>query len=143
MPTLFTYQKKDKLKSRKQTQFLFANGQSIHVAPIRLIYSIEQAVHHTPVSLLDKIGPAGVLQVGVSAPTRYFRKAVMRNRVKRLLRESYRLEKPYFLSQCAIAHKRINVFILYTNAQVETQIEIQQKVRTALTQLAKKINAIV
>jgi ribonuclease P protein component len=143
VPTLFTYQKKDKLKSRKQTQFLFSNGQSIHVAPIRLIYTIEQATRHTPVSALDIIDAAGVLQVGVSAPTRYFRKAVMRNRVKRLLREAYRLEKPYFLSQCDIAGKRVNVFLLYTNAQVETQIEVQQKVRTALTQLAKKINAIV
>ncbi len=143
MPTLFTYQKKDKLKSRKQTQFLFSNGQSIHVAPVRLIYTIEQSVDHTPMSTSDSIGAMGVLQVGVSAPTRYFRKAVMRNRVKRLLREAYRLEKPYFLSQCTIANKRINVFILYTHAQVESQTEIQQKVRTAFSQLAKKINAIV
>ena len=75
----FTYQKKDKLKSRKQTQFLFSNGKAITMHPIRLIYNIENAE--------SGIFPTGLLQAGVGAPSRHFRKAVQRNRVKRLLRE--------------------------------------------------------
>lgn len=129
MPKIFTYQKKDKLKSRKQTQNLFSNGKAIGVFPIKLIYTIEA------------VDTAGVLQAGVGAPTRTFRKAVQRNRVKRLLREAYRLEKPTFLTQFSLEHKRINLFFLYGNAEVLPQAEIQNKVRTALALLAQKLNA--
>lgn len=129
MPKIFTYQKKDKLKSRKQTQNLFSNGKAIGVFPIKLIYTIEA------------VDTAGVLKAGVGAPTRTFRKAVQRNRVKRLLREAYRLEKPTFLSQFSLEHKRINLFFLYGNAEVLPQAEIQNKVRTALALLAQKLNA--
>jgi hypothetical protein len=38
----FTYQKKDKLKSRKQMQFLFSKGTAINMHPIRLLYTIEK-----------------------------------------------------------------------------------------------------
>ena len=129
MPKLFTYQKKDKLKSRKQTQNLFSTGKAINVFPIKLIYTIEV------------IDTEGMLQAGVGAPTRTFRKAVQRNRVKRLLREAYRLEKPNFLSQFTLGGKRINLFFLYGNAEVLPQLEIQNKVRNALALLVQKLNA--
>lgn len=129
MPKIFTYQKKDKLKSRKQTQYLFSNGKSIGVFPIKLIYTVET------------VDTEGLLQTGVGAPTRTFRKAVQRNRVKRLLREAYRLEKPTFLELFSLEHKRINLFFLYGNAEVLTQVEIQSKVRSALVLLAQKLNA--
>jgi ribonuclease P protein component len=132
---VFTYQKSDKLKSRKQTQHLFSTGQAINVFPIRLIYTIEPIA-----SSLDNISPTSLLQAGVGAPSRTFRKAVQRNRVKRLLREAYRLEKPNFLSQASLDHKRVNLFFLYTDASVLTQVEIQAKVKEALAILVSKLN---
>jgi len=65
--------------------------------PIKLIYTIEA-------------NETGSLQAGVGAPSRTFRKAVARNRVKRLLREGYRLEKPAFVEATSIEHLRINLF---------------------------------
>ena len=109
MPKVFTYQKLDKLKSRKQTQFLFSKGQAITVFPIRLVYTIEifdNTSSTTPSSNL--------LQAGVGAPSNTFKKAVLRNRVKRLLREAYRLEKPSFVNQAALENKKVNLFFLYT-----------------------------
>ena len=135
MPTVFTYQKKDKLKSRKQTQHLFSTGQAINVFPIRLIYTIE------PMATALEMGSASsLLQAGVGAPSRTFRKAVQRNRVKRLLREAYRLEKPNFITQAALDHKRVNLFFLYTDVNVLTQLEIQAKVKEALAILVTKLN---
>ncbi len=135
MPKVFTYHKLDKLKSRKQTQHLFSTGQAITIFPIRLIYTIE------PIATALEMGsPAGLLQAGVGAPSRTFRKAVQRNRVKRLLREAYRLEKPNFLNQAALDNKRVNLFFLYTDASVLTQVEIQAKVKEALALLVTKLN---
>ena len=135
MPKVFTYHKLDKLKSRKQTQHLFSTGQAITIFPIRLIYTIE------PIATALEMGsPAGLLQAGVGVPSRTFRKAVQRNRVKRLLREAYRLEKPNFLNQAALDNKRVNLFFLYTDASVLTQVEIQAKVKEALALLVTKLN---
>jgi len=131
---VFTYQKTDKLKSRKQTQHLFSTGQAINVFPIRLIYTIEAMATNLAQPVLS-----GLLQAGVGAPSRTFRKAVQRNRVKRLLREAYRLEKPNFLTEAVLDNKRVNLFFLYTDAQVLTQAEIQSKVKEALAQLVIKM----
>jgi len=139
---VFTYQKADKLKSRKQTQHLFSSGKAINVFPIRLIYTIEpMASTAQPASLTS------VLQAGVGAPSRTFRKAVQRNRVKRLLREAYRLEKPNFIIQAALNNteinpKRINLFFLYTDALVLTKVEIQEKIKEILSILVTKLNKI-
>ena len=135
MPSTFTYKKTDKLKSRKQTQHLFSTGQAINVFPIRLIYTIEPIPANT-----DNLSLTSLLQAGVGAPSRTFRKAVQRNRVKRLLREAYRLEKPNFISQAALDNKRVNLFFLYTDALVLTQVEIQGKVKEALALLVIKLN---
>ena len=135
MSKVFTYQKADKLKSRKQTQHLFSTGKAINVFPIRLIYTIEPIP-----TTADNLTLTSILQAGVGAPSRTFRKAVQRNRVKRLLREAYRLEKPNFLSQAALEKKRVNLFFLYNDPNVLTQLEIQAKVKEALAILVTKLN---
>lgn len=145
MAKIFTYQKADKLKSRKQTQHLFAKGQSMNAFPIKLIYTIESAnslseILPSPPFNIQEIIDKGLLQAGVGAPSRTFRKAVMRNRVKRLLREGYRLEKPAFLDMAALQGKRVNLFFLYTDKIVLSQNEIKEKIKQLLIRLAEKLN---
>ena len=140
MSKVFTYQKADKLKSRKQTQHLFSTGKAINVFPIRLIYTIEPIP-----TTADNLTLNSILQAGVGAPSRIFRKAVQRNRVKRLLREAYRLEKPNFIIQAALNNtainpKRVNLFFLYTDALVLTKVEIQVKIKEILSILVTKLN---
>ncbi len=134
MPKVFTYQKLDKLKSRKQTQFLFSKGQAITVFPIRLVYTIEIIDNTTTTTRSSNL-----LQAGVGAPSNTFKKAVLRNRVKRLLREAYRLEKPSFVNQAALENKKVNLFFLYTDTLVLPQAEIQAKVKEALALLLTKL----
>ena len=127
----FTYQKKDKLKSRKQMQFLFSKGTAIAMHPIRLLYTIEKEE--------AGIFSNGLLQAGVGAPSRQFRKAVQRNKVKRLLREGYRLEKPNFTNSINLTNTRLNLFFLYVDANVQTQQEIQATIKLLLQKLADKL----
>ena len=146
MTKTFTYQKKDKLKSRKQTQFLFSKGSAISVGPIRLLYTLETedaeefSIENSSKEKFPKGEfQKGVLQAGVGAPSRHFRKAVMRNKVKRLLREGYRMERPAFMNAINIDHKRLNLFFLYTESKVLTQQEIQEKIKAVLQKLADKL----
>ncbi len=77
----YSYPKEEKLKSRKLIDRLFAEGISVSQYPIKLIY-------------LETVLPEKVkIQAGVAVPKKNFKSAVTRNRIKRLLREAYRLNK--------------------------------------------------
>jgi len=77
----YTFPKKEKLKSRKLIDQLFAEGKSISNFPIKLIY------------LQSELPEDVRIQTGVAVPKKNFKSAVKRNRIKRLLREAYRLNK--------------------------------------------------
>ncbi len=77
----FVFPKKEKLKSKKLIEQLFIEGKSINNFPLKLIY------------LKTDFEDGGHIKTGVIAPKKSFKKAVQRNRIKRLLREAYRLNK--------------------------------------------------
>lgn len=77
----FTLGKDERLKSRKLIGRLYTEGKTIKTFPLRMVYIQTEHTSDYPV------------QVGVSVPKRNFKKAVDRNRIKRLLRESYRKQK--------------------------------------------------
>ena len=112
-------------------QFLFSKGTAITMHPIRLLYTIEKEE--------AGIFSNGLLQAGVGAPSRQFRKAVQRNKVKRLLREGYRLEKPNFTNSISIKNTRLNLFFLYVDANVQTQQQIQATIKLLLQKLSDKL----
>ncbi|WP_339660439.1 ribonuclease P protein component [uncultured Polaribacter sp.] len=76
-----TLGKLERLKSRKLIGRLYAEGNSVKAFPLRMMYL--QTAHTSNF-------PA---QVGVSVAKRNFKKAPDRNRLKRLMRETYRLQK--------------------------------------------------
>ena len=80
-----TYPKHEKLKSKTTIDLLFSQGKSVSKFPLRLVYC--------PVDL-----PQGEsIKMGVSVSKKYFKKAVDRNYFKRVLRETYRLNKTVLL----------------------------------------------
>jgi ribonuclease P protein component len=77
----FTYPKHEKLKSKTTIDLLFSEGNSVSKFPLRLVY-----VENTEEN-------AELIKMGVSVSKKYFKKAVDRNYYKRVLRETYRLNK--------------------------------------------------
>jgi len=83
----FTYPKSEKLKSKNTIDLLFSEGKSVSKYPLRLVY--------VPV-VLD--GDQKI-KMGVSVSKKYFKHAADRNYFKRVLRETYRLNKHLLLNQ--------------------------------------------
>jgi len=79
----FTLGKNERLKSRKQIEHLFNDGQRFNFSFFRIFYSIS--------GNSDANKPS--LQAGFAAGSRNFKTAVDRNRIKRLVREAWRLQK--------------------------------------------------
>ena len=77
----FTYPKNERLKSKTTIGFLFSEGKSVSKYPLRLVYRQAEADSE------EKI------KMGVSVSKKYFKRAVDRNYFKRVLRETYRLNK--------------------------------------------------
>ena len=76
-----TYPKSEKLKSKNTIDLLFSEGKSVGKYPLRLVY------------VAGDFGEDVPIKMGVSVSKKYFKKAVDRNYFKRVLRETYRLNK--------------------------------------------------
>jgi ribonuclease P protein component len=81
----FTYPKNEKLKSKITIGLLFTEGKSVSKYPLRLVYNV------------GTFGESEKIKIGVSVSKKYFKKAVDRNYFKRVLRETYRLNKHLLL----------------------------------------------
>ena len=87
--TDFRFPREEKLKHKREIDLLFAKGKWLSCGNLRII-SIDLDKKHQEGFVISK------QKVGVSVSKRYFKKAVDRNRIKRLLREAYRLNKENF-----------------------------------------------
>lgn len=81
----FTYPKNEKLKSKFTIDLLFSKGKSVSKYPLRLVY-VESDYGISEDSTQK-------LKIGVSVSKKHFKHAVDRNYFKRVLRETYRLNK--------------------------------------------------
>ena len=120
--------KAEKLKSRKVVEELFARGKSLNVFPIRISYKF------LPLPADEKV----VFQVGVSVSKRNFKRAVDRNRIKRLLREAYRLQKQELIEVLKKQGKIGYVFFIYTDKQMPQYPIVFDTMSKCLEVLKKK-----
>lgn len=123
----YHYGKEEKLKSRKQIEKLFAEGKHINAFPVKAIYLSESAEVK--------------LQAGVSVSSRYFKKAVDRNRIKRLMREAYRLQKESVQNAVQEKNKQLSLFLIYTGNEVPDYETIYVSVKKILNKLIKILHA--
>lgn len=108
----FTYPKHEKLKSKTTIDLLFSDGNSVSKFPLRLVY-----VENTEEN-------AELIKMGVSVSKKYFKKAVDRNYYKRVLRETYRLNKHLLIDN--LEKPYAFMFFYQTNERLSYQ-EIEEK----------------
>ncbi len=80
------------------------------------------------------------IKIGVGATTRNFKKAVDRNRIKRLLREAYRTEKIPLHNYLEAEKKQVAFFILYIDKTLPEKNIIKNKMPFVIEKLLKVLN---
>jgi ribonuclease P protein component len=104
----FSFTRSEKLKSKKAIESMFAEGQSISAYPLRLVF--------------QKIPNVSSNKVAVSVTKKKFKTAVARNRIKRLLRENYRLNKTVYFNNIT-THYALMILYIGTNKPTFKEIE--------------------
>lgn len=127
MPVSNSYAKAEKLKSRKALNALFTGGKSFAVFPVKVFWMPAAPNSGQPI------------QAGVGVSARHFKKAVDRNRIKRLLRECYRLNKHSLLATLEAEEKKVVVFFLYVGKELPDYTTFNEKMQQALTKLEEQI----
>ena len=130
MPKQYTIGGNERLKSRKQIELLFAEGKSFVVNPFRIYFNETLNPHH----------PMLNIQFGIGVSSKNFKRAVDRNRIKRLTREAWRLQKNELKEKIRTSGKHLNVFFIYTGKEVPDFTLVKDKVAVALKKLLNKID---
>ena len=82
---------------------------------------------------------AAPLQAGFGASSRNFKKAVDRNRIKRLSREAYRLQKQPLLDRLKEKGLSMAVFFIYTGKDLPDYGIVTEKIGVALQKLIREV----
>jgi ribonuclease P protein component len=127
----YTWNKAEKLKSRKRIDQVFKQGKSFTVFPFKVFYLVTGPA--APRS--DKDAP---IQAGFGAGSRHFKKAVDRNRIKRLCREAYRLQKPPLVDHLGARGLSLAVFFVYVGKELPDYQTVTEKIAVILRKLVKE-----
>jgi ribonuclease P protein component len=123
-----TFTKDERLSSKVLIKKLFDEGEKWNFFPFRVIVLKLPIPYNYPVQLL------------ISVPRSIYRKAVDRNRIKRLIRESYRKNK-YLLYE-SLEEKQIQILVCFQyTAKVILSFELIQEKIIVLLQRLKEKNA--
>jgi ribonuclease P protein component len=122
LPTSYGYslKKPERLCSKKAFEFLFTQGKTVFIHPLKIVYSFEKSSEPS-------------VKVAFTVSKRNFKRAVKRNRIKRLLREAYRKNK------ITLAAENLQIVILYISKEIEDYSSIENKLIKGLDQIVNRI----
>jgi len=115
-----TFPKREKLKSRKLIAQLFEEGSGVTKFPVKLLFF--------PVEALENH------QATFAVPKKTFKSAVDRNRIKRQLREAYRLQKEMLITT---SETKYALLFLYLGKKKPSYEELESAVATVLKKMLK------
>lgn len=125
-----SFHKDERLRSRKAIQALFnKEGNSFAQYPLRLIWMP-----------MEERRSAYPVQFGLSVPKRRFKKAVDRNKIRRKIREAYRLQKQLIYTALAEEEQQYAFMVLYTGQESLSYQEIEKAMQQLIRRFLKILN---
>lgn len=128
-----SFSKKERICAREDISSLFEKGDSFFSYPFKCVYKISDA----PADLLSK---GIVIRIMVSVGKRYHKRAVRRNRVKRLIREAYRLNKSnliYPKMAPLVGDKIVDICYIYTAKGEEDFKTVENGIKKSFDKLVE------
>ena len=119
------FPKSERLSLKNDIDNLFDKGQSFISYPLRIIY--------LPDSVESSAEPG--ISVLVSVPKRRIKRAVKRNRLKRLIRESFRLNKDTLTNTHELNGKRLHIAFMYVCDDILPFADIEKAMLKALNKI--------
>jgi ribonuclease P protein component len=121
-----TFTKDERLRSKILIKKLFEEGEKWNYYPFRII-------------VLKSTIPSGYpIQLLISVPKSIYRKAVDRNRIRRLIREAFRKNKYLLYETLEANHTQLMVCFQYTAKVILSYQLIQEKIIVLLQRLKEK-----
>jgi ribonuclease P protein component len=120
-----TFRKPEKLCSQVHIDQLFTEGKTLASKQFRLIY-LETETASQP-----------VVKVLIAVPKKKIKHAVSRNRMKRLIREAYRLSKHKLLESCTRTEKHYHIAFIFTGVKCISQQDTSTAINELLDRLIK------
>ncbi len=133
----FTFKRAERLKSRKTIERMFKEGKSFGMYPLRLVWLAvgEGSPPQPPLEGGRSLPP---VQFTVSVPKRNFKSAVARNRIKRKVREAWRLNKHWLYERLQGVEGQLAFMVLYTAKEDMPYPEIEAAMRRMNQRFLKK-----
>lgn len=120
------FSKNERLFLKNDISRLFDKGKSFVAYPLRVVY-------------LSDIAPAiSGISVLISVPKKRIKRAVGRNRMKRLIREAFRLQKNTLTEQYAQNGKYLHIAFMYISHDLCAYSDIEKAVNKAIIVIQKK-----
>ena len=124
-----SFGKKDRLKGKKVVSKIFENPKhSIGLFPFKAFYSISASKQ-------------GESKFGVSVPKKKFKRAVDRNKIKRLIKEALRLNKTLLNKELSKRNVALHVMILFNGGKIPSYNSVEVKIKEILKRLALGIES--
>lgn len=121
-----TFKKEERLCSHKTIADVVSNGHSFLVHPFRVSFLPSTHAGQYPAQILT----------GVSK--RNFKRAVDRNRIKRLMREAYRKNKNILYTHLEKHNTKLAVMLIYIGKQLPEYQETEDKIILTLQRLCEE-----
>jgi ribonuclease P protein component len=121
------FSKNERLCGEIRINQLFEAGSTFKIYPLRVVYRLLNNTQETPVQVL------------VSVPKKKIKKAVHRNKVKRQIRESYRLNKSLLHQKCNDKNVQLDLAFIYLSGTIHPYSEIEDKVKLSLNKIIQAL----
>lgn len=118
-----TFPAEERIKSRKLLEELYEKGDQLKLYPFLLKY------------LRRDTEDSAKVQIVISIPKKNVKKAVRRNRIRRQLKEAYRLNKADLLSQFKPTDKGLALFLIYTGKDDQSYQQLEDRLKKLLSKI--------